>query len=271
MIQDIYPHKLHNEFRKDAKPMPDSPVLCFSGKKILIDTADGNVKFPSVSMIEADTVYAFALDDTEYFLDLSFKEHQIDGFEYINMRDIRALVGNEYGMVIYTGVHLHQWYKENVYCGTCGAKTVHSPSERARVCPCCNRYSYPHIMPAVIVAVTDGERLLVTKYKEGFKYYALVAGFTEIGETLEETVAREVYEETGLKVKNIRYYKSQPWGVVKDLLVGFYCDLDGSDRVKIDENELKLAVWKYPDEIELQPDSYSLTNEMMRMFKERRI
>ena len=78
-------------------------------------------------------------------------------------------------------------------------------------------------------------------------------------------------EETGLKVKNIRYYKSQPWGIAQDLLAGFYCDVDGSNIFHVDKNELKLAEWKSPDEIELQPDSFSLTNEMMRLFKERRI
>ena len=75
-------------------------------------------------------------------------------------------------------------------------------------------------------------------------------------------------EETGLKVKNVTYYKSQPWGIANDMLTGYYCEADGSSEIKIDKNELKLALWKLPAEIELQPDSYSLTNEMMRMFKE---
>ena len=81
-------------------------------------------------------------------------------------------------------------------------------------------------------------------------------------------IAREVMEETGLKVKNVTYYKSQPWGIANDMLTGYYCEADGSAEIKIDKNELKLALWKLPAEIELQPDSYSLTNEMMRMFKE---
>ena len=267
MIQDIYPHKFHNEFRPEAKPQPDSPVLCFDGKKVLCKAENGKVIFPNASQIDSELVYAFAVDDREYFLDISANTIEMEGFEYADMRSIRQQALNVYGMIIYTGVHLYQWYRENVFCGSCGAETEHSLTERARICPECGRHSYPHIMPAVIVGVIDKGRLLVTKYKEGFKYYALVAGFTEIGETLEETVAREVMEETGLKVKNIRYYKSQPWGVVKDLLVGFFCDLDGSDEIRIDENELKLAEWKYPEEIELQPDSYSLTNEMMTVFK----
>jgi NAD+ diphosphatase len=95
-----------------------------------------------------------------------------------------------------------------------------------------------------------------------------VAGFTEIGETLEETVEREVMEEAGLKVKNIRYYKSQPWGIANDILAGYYCDVDGDDTIHMDDNELKSACWTAREDIVLQPDESSLTNEMMKNFKE---
>ena len=97
---------------------------------------------------------------------------------------------------------------------------------------------------------------------------ALVAGFTEIGETLEQTVHREVMEETGVRVHNIRYYKSQPWGMAQDLLVGFYCDADEEPVIRMDPNELKYAEWVRREDIVLQPNNLSLTNEMMRMFKE---
>ena len=126
-------------------------------------------------------------------------------------------------------------------------------------------------MPAVIVGICNDDKILVTEYRTGFAHYALVAGFTEIGETLEETVQREVLEETGLRVKNIRYYKSQPWGIVDDILAGFYCDVDGETDIHMDESELKLAEWKTREELELQPDDFSLTNEMMLMFKNGRM
>ena len=84
----------------------------------------------------------------------------------------------------------------------------------------------------------------------------------------EETVAREVFEETGLKVKNITYYKSQPWGMAQDILVGYYCEVDGDSDIHMDENELKYAEWVKREDIVLQPNNLSLTNEMMRMFKD---
>ena len=111
---------------------------------------------------------------------------------------------------------------------------------------------------------------MLTRYRRGFGHNALVAGFAEIGETLEQTVEREVMEEIGIKVKNIRYNKSQPWGGANDILVGFYCDADGDSTVHMDEGELRSAVWTKREDIELQPDNYSLTNEMMRLFKEGR-
>ena len=135
------------------------------------------------------------------------------------------------------------------------------------VCPKCGNKIYPRINPAVIVGVTNGDRIVLTKYNVGYAYNALIAGFTEIGETMEETVQREVMEEVGLKVKNIRYYKSQPWGIAADILMGFFCEVDGDNTIHRDDNELKYAEWVKREDIELQPDSLSLTNEMMMMFK----
>ena len=135
------------------------------------------------------------------------------------------------------------------------------------VCPSCGKTFYPRIMPAVIVGIKNRERLLLTRYRTGFTPNALVAGFTEIGETAEETVRREVMEEVGVRVKNIRYFASQPWGIANDLLLGYYCELDGDETIRMDEHELKYAQWVRREDIELQPDDLSLTNEMMRRFK----
>ena len=141
--------------------------------------------------------------------------------------------------------------------------------ERMVHCEHCGNTVYPKICPGVIVAVTDGDRLLLTKYanRPGSVNYALVAGFTEIGETLEETVQREVMEEVGLKVKNIRYYKSQPWSFSGTLLFGFYCDLDGDDTLTVDHDELSMASWFNREDIPDEGDNISLTKEMMMAFK----
>ena len=127
---------------------------------------------------------------------------------------------------------------------------------------------FPKICPAVIIGVTDGSRILMSKYAgRAYKKYALLAGFTEIGETLEETVAREVMEEVGLKVKNIRYYKSQPWSFSDTLLMGFYCELDGDGTITLDREELALAEWFEREDIPDHMSMESLTNEMIMKFK----
>ena len=271
MIQDIYPHVLKNRFEPSKRPDSNSIILSFSGNDVLIKGEILPRRADLKSISDGDLVFLFTVDDDkDFFLfrDVIAPENIPDGFEYINIRTLRGKGFAEKYMAfaLYTGLHLAHWYRNNKYCGKCGKLTTLDGKERALRCTCGN-VIYPRIMPAVIVGVTNGDKILVTKYKTGFAHFALVAGFTEIGETLEETAAREVMEETGLKVKNIRYYKSQPWGIVDDLLVGFFCDVDGDDTIKMDESELKVAEWRTRPDVELQPDSFSLTNEMMTVFK----
>ena len=126
-----------------------------------------------------------------------------------------------------TASQLYDWYRAHQFCGRCGAPAQQDAVERAMRCPACGGLVYPTISPAVIVAVTHGDRLLLTKYSQTarpgtVRNYALIAGFAEIGEPLEGTVRREVMEEVRLPVKNIRYYKSQPWRITRSLLSGFY-------------------------------------------------
>ncbi len=269
MIQDIYPHRLFNEYEPDKKADGESIVLCYKDNTVLI----GGAVFPKVKDLPGidmkKLTYLFSVDhENDYFL-LEDEPDLPPGYEFAPLRHLRtdAFPKKYRVFVAYTGFQLANWYRNNRYCGRCGKETYRDEKERAIRCSC-GHTIYPRIVPAVIVGVINGEKLLVTKYRSGFGNFALVAGFTEIGETLEETVAREVMEETGLRVKNIRYYKSQPWGIVDDILAGFYCEVDGDDKITIDENELKIAEWRVREEIELQPDNYSLTNEMMLMFKE---
>ncbi len=271
MIQDIFPHKLYNHYDPDCKPGADSIVIALRGNDVLIsgDLFPMVMYLPEISTDEL--VYLFSVDDeNHYFLldvddigDMKIPE----GYEFVNVRKFRSMgFPKKYRVfVAFTALQLANWYRNNRYCGRCGKLTHLDDKERAIRCECGN-VIYPRIVPAVIVGVTNGDKLLVTKYRTGFAHFALVAGFTEIGETLEETVAREVMEETGLKVKNIRYYKSQPWGIVDDILVGFYCDVDGDDTITMDESELKVAEWRTRDDIEFQPDDFSLTNEMMKVW-----
>ena len=146
---------------------------------------------------------------------------------------------------------------------------LHSQKERMMECPSCGNQEYPVLCPAVIVGITNGDKIILSKYEgRRFKRYALIAGFAEIGETIEETVHREVMEEVGLKVKNLRYYKSQPWSFSGTLLFGFFCDVDGDDTLTIDHEELSMAQWVERDKIPDQGNNISLTKEMMMLFRD---
>lgn len=279
MIQDIYPSKLDNSF-KNIKPEDEDFVLVFSGEgKVYVGDDEGKMRFLTFADCKVNeddapfsAVYLFSVDDKRYFLLNNYGNGtRKSGFAYYTIREIRDRFSGEDDVNIYvafTAYHLWKWYSDNKFCGKCGSALNHSEKERAMVCPDCGNVIYPRINPAVIVGVIRGDCLLLTKYRRGYSHNALVAGFTEIGETLEETVAREVMEETCVKVKNIRYYKSQPWGMAQDMLTGFYCEADGDGEIHMDENELKYAEWVKREDIELQPNNLSLTNEMMKMFKE---
>ena len=302
MIQDIAPHRLYNHYDPSLCPSAESFVMVFrgGGEVLLADpSCPGQVVYPRVQELFGEDVpnlrYLFSIDEDRYFLypadgaaadtedgpaiDGSGREAEgrlriPDGFGYRNIRSLRRmdLGPREAIFAAYTGEQVFRWYRDNRFCGTCGSRTVHSETERAIVCPACGRTIYPRIQPAVIVGVLSKGRLLTTKYADRpHTFWALVAGFTEIGETVEETVSREVMEEAGLKVKNLRYYKSQPWGIADDILMGFFCDVDGDDTIRLDRAELREGKWCTPESIELQPTDFALTGEMMRIFKEGRV
>lgn len=170
-----------------------------------------------------------------------------------------------------TAYHLYVWYRDNSFCGRCGEHLEYSHKERAMICPSCGNVVYPKIAPAVIVGIlnSSGDKIVMTRYAgREYKGHALVAGFCEIGETAEDTVRREVLEEVGLHVRNIRYYKSQPWGFDSNLLFGYYCTADEDEPIHMDDGELAKAVWVSRDEIGKEERNLSLTAEMIMYFKE---
>ena len=273
MIQDIYPHVLRNEFIPGRAVEPEGLLFRFDGDRVLCAIETDRVRFPRVGELPdaAERRYLFALDDVPCYLGLEAGGEAPRGWEWVQVRMLRRRAAGPRELIFaaWTAFQLRNWYMDNRFCGRCGKPTSLATDERAVMCQECGRRIYPRIIPAVIVGVTHGDEILMTKYKgRDIPYYALIAGFTEIGETLEQTVAREVMEEAGLRVKNIRYYKSQPWAIVDDLLAGFYCDVEGPTEIHMDANELKEAVWVRRENVTGQPNDFSLTNEMMLVFRD---
>jgi len=283
MLQDLDFGRLENEFRVKT-PEPGDRVVCIREGSILLKrNGDDSLTLPTVSQVrawcrdweaweESPLRYIFRLEGEDYFLWMGTAgDCPAQDFAYEPARGLRQLTSKDICYGCMTAWHLYNWYASSRFCGRCGAETRHDEKERMMRCPACGNLIFPRISPAVIVAVTDGDRIVFTKYAgRSYARYALIAGYTEIGETMEQTVSREVMEEVGLKVKNIRYYKSQPWGVDGNVLMGFFCDLDGDDTITLDEHELSTAQWFHRSHLPARDDGISLTREMMRVFAEGR-
>ena len=269
MIQDIAPHRLDRRY--DTRPAADGDIaLCYQKGTVLLEVVGEDYALPRFGkqLPVSDARHLFELDGDDCFMVTNPPVEAPEGCRYVPYMELRAVRPQEVAFAAITGAQLHRWYGSRKFCGRCGQKMEPSDIERAMVCPDCGLIEYPKICPAVIVAVTNGDKLMVTRYADRpFRGWALIAGFVEIGETLEDTVRREVMEEVGVKVKNLRYYKNQPWSFTDTLLCGFYCDLDGDDTVTLDTSELKEAHWLSREELPPRQNEASLTAEMMERFR----
>jgi NAD+ diphosphatase len=266
MLQDIQPKVYDNAFRQKT-PDENSRIMFIRDGALLYRESEKGISFPAYGEIQpADGkyTYLFSIDGTKYFLAAAVEPQC--GYDYLKLYEFRHKKPKHRAFAAAAAGQLYRWYTCNRFCGRCAREMQPDTKERMMRCARCGNMVYPKISPAVIVGVTNGDKLLMTKYA-GAKKYALIAGFAEIGETFEETVMREVMEEAGLKVKNIRYYKSQPWPFSDSLLMGFFCEVDGSDDIVMDAEELSEAVWVRREDIGVEWDDVSLTNEMIVYFR----
>lgn len=272
MIQEIAPLHLNNQYRK-RQPADNSRVCVFRDQDIMVAHRENEILLPDYAQLEngiRKCVYLFSVDDTAYFL-ADYDGGLPEGFMFEKTRALRLCSPQHTVFACMTAWHLYIWYRDNQFCGRCGHKTAHDEKLRMMLCPECGNMIFPKICPAVIVGVIWNDKILLTKYSgRAYKNYALIAGFCEIGETAEETVEREVFEETGVHVKNIRYWATQPWGIDTDLLLGYFCELDGDPEITLDQDELSLAGWYGREQIDMPVDHVSLTHDMIRAFIENR-
>lgn len=281
MIQDIFPLVMKNQYEKKV-PASNDRVLSFQEDRIFVREGERSDYLCYGELTDwcgvsgepvPPAVYLFSLGECAYFLadlpEAFVEKAQENGFSYVRMFAMRRKKPKELVFAAATAWHLYVWYRDNRFCGRCGQRLLHSETLRMLSCPCCGNQVFPKIAPAVIVGVTNGESILLTKYADReYTRYALVAGFTEIGETAEETVRREVFEETGLLVSEPRYYGSQPWGFDLNLLLGYFCEVKEASALRLDEEELADAAWVHYSELPRDEEGLSLTQRMIGAFRD---
>ncbi|TAJ43352.1 NAD(+) diphosphatase [Methanofollis fontis] len=247
----------HDPDPTDAPPLyvhvVDAAVVCGPGGRVLHEAPPDGCGDASIPLGSLDGRQVFALGC----------EAVPEGFRAVPLRDLFGLVDDETLGIAGRAVQCMEFDRTHRYCGRCGTETRMKEDEIARVCPSCGLVVYPVLSPAVIVRVVRGDRILLAR-SPGFPRgrYSVIAGFVEPGETLEHAVQREVAEETGISVANLRYFGSQPWPFPHSLMIGFTADYAGGE-VRPDGVEVEEAAWFTADSLPDLPGRASISRALI--------
>lgn len=243
-------------------------VLAFSGSNILKPGDGWFLRWggPEMGDSRPEALALGTWDDRRLYV-TTLPDSGLPGLETVTLRDALLLMPGSPADLLSTAFQVWQWWQDHRYCGRCGEPTQAHPRERARWCGRCNIPWYPRIAPCVIVVIRQDERFLLAKSSRVTRnFYSLIAGFVEPGESLEQAVAREVKEETGLEVGNVRYQGSQSWPFPHQLMVGFFADYLGGELV-LQEDELADAGWFSPDEHPPVPPDTTIAGRLISAMK----
>jgi NAD+ diphosphatase len=188
-------------------------------------------------------------------------------YNLIPLRKALDHLGDEWYAIATKAFGVINWDRNHHFCGRCGQLTAHSASTFERTCAHCKLHFYPRISPSIIVLIHHNDQILMARshhFHPGV--YGLIAGFVESGESVEDAVHRETYEETRIRIKNLRYFGSQPWPFPDSLMVGFFAEYDSGDLI-IDPVEIEDAGWYRYDQLPGRPStSISIASKMLDHF-----
>ena len=253
-------------------PDPNAAAFAFIGSQMLVHPSP-EVRVPRLIDLERCGViqagpFVISRPGEPLAVAVSLPEEpDCPGFELKGLRELFGILPQPDMETAARAFQTLEWSTAHAFCGRCGTPTVFSTTESARVCPSCGATHFPRITPAVITLVHRGPEILLARgLRFGPRFYSLIAGFVEAGETLEQAVEREVMEEVGIRVKDITYFGSQSWPFPSQLMVGFNAQLaDG--ELRINESEISDARWvspaALPNDIEL-PTNYSISGRLIR-------
>ena len=242
----------------------------FYENKLLVKSKDNITTIPTFIDLEDlelfNIQYLGSLNGLNCFCGKLTKESIIPGMYFSNLKALAPQLSEDMFWVGGRAIQIVNFYTDHKYCGRCGTVTHVEGTEIAMVCPKCNFVNYPRISPAIIVAVVKEGKLLLA-HNNGFPkdLYSVVAGFVEVGETFEDCVVREVYEETGLTVKNIKYFGNQPWPFPNSLMIGFTAEY-ASGEIEVDGKEIGSANFYTASDMPLIPDSISIARKLINWF-----
>lgn len=247
--------------------------LAFQGNRVVVRPVEATVQFPTLPTLERAgyTVVAEESfpgpDGMQYqAADVVGPEEAPPGLALFGLRQLYGLVPDRLFGVLGRASQYLEWNRNHRFCGRCGARTVRSESELAKECTGCGALHFPRLNPAVIVSVRRGDEILLGRsphFRPGV--YSVLAGFVEPGESLEETVVREIREEVGIEVRGIRYFGSQPWPFPHSLMIAFTAEY-ASGEIEIDRRELEDAGWYRVDALPLLPAPLSIARALVNHF-----
>jgi NAD+ diphosphatase len=242
----------------------------FQGNQILIRLSEGRAELPCVVNVRDIGLEPLRCQYLGHYTGQHCFSCEIgpgvaapEGLTFAGLRSLFGAVDDALFAVVGRAVQVMDWDRSHQYCGRCGSATVVKPAERARECPSCGQTHYPRIAPAVMVLVRKRDQLLLARsphFPPGM--HSALAGFVEPGESLEQCLRREVKEEVGVEVANLRYFSSQSWPFPHSLMIAFNCDYAGGELVP-EPGEIEAAAWFDIERLPVLPNRISIARRLI--------
>ena len=240
--------------------------FAFRGQELLVRIEEHRAALPSPEELKALGIPSEPLHvgESAFVVGLDPEMEPPEGMGFLGLRKLWGLLDEEAWKLAGRAVQIVEWDRNHRFCGRCGTPTEAHPSERSRTCPSCGLQHFPRLSPAVITLVEDGDGRVLLARSPHFVpgVFSTIAGFVEPGESLEEAVAREVREEVGVEVRDVRYFGSQPWPFPNSLMIGFTARYAGGE-IRIDPTEIEDARWFTLDDMPLIPPKLSIARELI--------
>jgi NAD+ diphosphatase len=248
-------------------------LFAAQGLELLIEERDGTISIPkgtALPSLAAGAHFIGTLDGVDcYAAPWPKGEEPPPGLKLVGARSLFRQVDEVVLAVAGRALAIAEWDITHRFCGRCATPTALVPGERSRRCPSCHTPFYPRISPAIIVLVTRGDSMLLARASSFVDaFFSTLAGFVEPGESLEEAVHREVKEEVGIELKNVRYFGSQPWPFGRSLMVGFTAEYAGGE-LRVDGQEIVEADWFTADRLPRIPPRLSIARHLIDAFLEK--